>query len=101
MTWEHLVECSTKKACLQLADPGLSAEQAKVSRRLARAMLYVAFTAIADTVMHGERVVVPTFGTFYRATRKARRIKDINSSAVLELPATVAVGFHCSKAIKR
>ena len=56
--------------------------------------------AILDEVREGRSVVVPGFGTFSRATRKARRIRNPATGQLMELSETVSVKFTAAKAAK-
>ena len=87
MTWEELA--------LRIAHKyGLPKE---VAKKLLRDL----FTTIANSALHGDDLRIPDFGTFYRATRKARRIVDIRTHKSVELSMRTSVGFRCSKLIKR
>lgn len=55
----------------------------------------------AAVLTRGETVQFPRFGTFYPKTRKARRLRDIQTKALVMLPASVAVGFRSAKKAKK
>ena len=58
--------------------------------------------AIRERVLkQGERVYVPGFGVFYRATRKARAIRHPRNGSTLVIPETVSLGFKAAKGTKR
>jgi nucleoid DNA-binding protein len=66
-----------------------------------RKTLLAAFTLIAESTIHGRPVKIHSFGVFYQRTRKGRRIRNIKTKDLIELPPQVCVGFRCSSSIKR
>jgi len=87
MTWEELVYRVSHKY--------------RIPKPEAKRLLQDVFTTIAHTALHGDDLRIPDFGTFYRATRKARRIVDIRTHKSMEISMRTSVGFRCSKSIKR
>jgi len=98
MTWAQLLKTAQMAGKLPLHLPR---GNRRVSRKVLNDILKLVFATIADEVLHGRRVVVPDFGVFYRQTRKARRILNPITRQPIQLPASVGIGFHTSKAIKR
>jgi nucleoid DNA-binding protein len=45
--------------------------------------------------------VIPDLGTFKRATRKARAIRNPVTGARMRLPAIRTLGFHAAKSLRR
>lgn len=71
------------------------APKGRVRRTLA---LFV--DAILDEVREGRSVTVPGLGTFSRATRKARRIRNPQTKELMQLSETTTVKFTAAKAAK-
>jgi nucleoid DNA-binding protein len=99
MTWAEIVAGAASVGILP-AHPARG-KQRVVPKTAAEVMLRAAFMKIAERVMHGEKVTIPDFGTFYPLHRKARTIRDLRSKQMMALPASHSIGFHTSKAIKR
>lgn len=94
MTWAALV----KKVAF-LAKPKWARKPLTVV--LTHRVLTSVFNAIAEDVLHGGRVVVPGFGTFYLQRRAARRIRNPATHDLMVIPETIGIGFRCSRSIKR
>jgi len=73
----------------------------KVPREVVRNALSHLFASIAENALHGRRVMVPGFGVFSHRRRKSRRVLNPVTGQPIQLPATLSVGFRCSKSIKR
>lgn len=76
------------------------AEETDVSSRDAEAVVNAVFTAIANTISGGEKVVVTGFGTFERKTRKARKGRHPSTGAVIDIPQKFAASFSPGKLLK-
>jgi nucleoid DNA-binding protein len=98
MTWSQLVKELSGTARFPKKRGGLTQ---RIPERAVRALLRAAFMRIAEQALHNGKISVPDFGTFYKATRKERRIVDIETALPRTVPAQVSVGFRCSKSIKR
>lgn len=64
-------------------------------------VLRTLFDAIGDSALHGNKVVIPGFGTFILRTRKARAIRHLKTKELIQLPEVRSVGFKCARGIKR
>jgi nucleoid DNA-binding protein len=87
MTWHQLV--------------AMTAQSSGLPQTVVTRILTSAFVAIADKALHGQRVVVPGFGVFYQYRRKACRGLHPITHVPIDVPAKLAVGYHCSRAVKR
>jgi len=99
MTWNQLVKGHASAGILPRFRP--HAVRRVVPKKTAEAMLRATFNVIAEKALHGERVVIPGFGVFYKRTRKSRRIRNPQTLELMQLPRTVSIGFRTSKAISR
>jgi DNA-binding protein HU-beta len=87
MTKADLVSQVTKKA-------GLTA---KASKDAVNAI----FNSITDAMKRGEKVVVTGFGTFMVRKRAARKGRNPQTGAEIQIPATKTPGFTAGKSLKR
>lgn len=93
MTWNELVR---EAAVLAKSPRSRSLPASQVKR-----VLVAAFVTIAEDVLHGGRVAIPSFGVFYQQRRAARRIRNPVTRELMTVPQTTGVGFRCSRTIKR
>lgn len=99
MTWKELVEgCASVGILPKYPKPGT---RRSVPKKTAETMLRATFNVIAEKALHGERVSIPGFGVFYKRTRKSRRIANPQTKELMQLPATVSIGFRTSKQVSR
>lgn len=68
-------------------------------RRVER-VLHLFGDEVLEAAAAGRDVHWPGIGTFSRATRKARRIRNPATKELVELPAMVSVKFKAAKAAK-
>ena len=87
MTKADLVEYVAKKASLT----------AKASKDAVNSV----FMAITDTLKKGDKVVVTGFGTFMVRRRAARKGRNPQTGAEIQIPATKTPGFTAGKSLKR
>lgn len=87
MTKSDLVAQVTKKA-------GLTAKAAKDA-------VNAVFGSVTDTLKRGEKVVVTGFGTFMVRKRAARKGRNPQTGAEIQIPATKTPGFTAGKSLKR
>ena len=87
MTKADLVSQVTKKA-------GLTAKASKDA-------VNAVFNSIADAMKRGEKVVVTGFGTFMVRKRAARKGRNPQTGAEIQIPATKTPGFTAGKSLKR
>jgi nucleoid DNA-binding protein len=66
----------------------------------AKALVRTFLANIAREVAANQKVIIPGFGVFYLARRKARRVRDIRSTKIMKLPETRRLGFRASAAQK-
>jgi len=87
MTKSDLVAQATKKA-------GLTAKAAKDA-------VNAVFGSVTDALKRGEKVVVTGFGTFMVRKRAARKGRNPQTGAEIQIPATKTPGFTAGKSLKR
>ncbi|MBI5123423.1 MAG: HU family DNA-binding protein [Candidatus Roizmanbacteria bacterium] len=87
MTKADLVAQVAKKA-------GLTAKAAKDS-------VNTVFGTMSDALKRGEKVVVTGFGTFMVRRRAARKGRNPQTGAEIQIPATKTPGFTAGKSLKR
>ena len=87
MTKADLVAQVTKKA-------GLTAKASKDA-------VNAVFGTMGDTLKRGEKVVVTGFGTFMVRKRAARKGRNPQTGAEIQIPATKTPGFTAGKSLKR
>jgi len=87
MTKADLIAQVTKKA-------GLTAKASKDA-------VNSIFGSITDAMKRGEKVVVTGFGTFMVRKRAARKGRNPQTGAEIQIPATKTPGFTAGKSLKR
>lgn len=87
MTKADLVTQVAKKA-------GLTAKAAKDS-------VNTVFSTMSDAMKRGEKIVVTGFGTFMVRRRAARKGRNPQTGAEIQIPATKTPGFTAGKSLKR
>ena len=87
MTKADLVAQVAKKA-------GLTAKASKDS-------VNTVFSTMSDALKRGEKVVVTGFGTFMVRRRAARKGRNPQTGAEIQIPATKTPGFTAGKSLKR
>ncbi|MCA9371850.1 HU family DNA-binding protein [Candidatus Woesebacteria bacterium] len=83
----------------------LTAQVAKkvqgLTNKAAKDAVDAVFEAVAGALERGEKVVVTGFGTFLVRSRAARKGRNPQTGAVIEIPATKTPGFTAGKSLKR
>ncbi len=87
MTKADLVAQVAKKA-------GLTAKAAKDS-------VNTVFSTMSDAMKRGEKIVVTGFGTFMVRRRAARKGRNPQTGAEIQITATKTPGFTAGKSLKR
>lgn len=87
MTKQDLVDMVAKKASLTN----------KAARESVQAML----DGVRDALKRGEKVVVTGFGTFSVRQRAARKGRNPQTGAAINIPARKTPGFTAGKALKK
>lgn len=77
------------------------AKKANLTAKAAKDAVSVVFSTIADAMKRGEKVVVTGFGTFMVRKRAARKGRNPQTGAEIQIPATKTPGFTAGKSLKR
>ncbi|AFZ20338.1 HU family DNA-binding protein [Microcoleus sp. FACHB-53] len=76
------------------------AENAKVTKKQADAVLSAALEAIMEAVSEGDKVTLVGFGSFESRERKAREGRNPKTGDKMEIPATKVPAFSAGKLFK-
>jgi len=79
----------------------LVAKRASLTNKAAREAVGVMLDAIRDALKRGEKVVITGFGTFSVRSRAARKGRNPQTGAVIDIPAKKTPGFTAGKTLKR
>lgn len=77
------------------------AKQANLSMRAAKLAVDTVFSTVADALKRNEKVVVTGFGTFVVRKRAARKGRNPQTGAEIQIPASKTPGFTAGKSLKR
>lgn len=77
------------------------AKKAHLSNKAAREAVQAVFGSISDALKRGEKVVVTGFGTFMVRRRAARKGRNPQTGAEIQIPATKTPGFTAGKSLKK
>ena len=77
------------------------AKSAKVSKLVAGIAVDATFDSIAKAIRKSKRFQVPGFGTFTVRSRKARKGRNPQTGAVINIKASRSVGFKPAPVIKK
>jgi DNA-binding protein HU-beta len=77
------------------------AKQSNLSMRAAKAAVDAVFSTVAGAMKRGEKVVVTGFGTFLVRKRAARKGRNPQTGAEIQIPASKTPGFTAGKSLKR
>ena len=77
------------------------AKKAGLTSKAAKDAVNSVFGAITDAMKRGEKVVVTGFGTFMVRRRAARKGRNPQTGAEIQIPATKTPGFTAGKSLKR
>lgn len=76
-------------------------KKAGLTSKAAKDVVNVMFGSISDAMKRGEKVVVTGFGTFMVRKRAARKGRNPQTGAVIQIPSTKTPGFTAGKSLKR
>lgn len=76
-------------------------KKAGLTARAAKDSVNTVFFQISQAMKRGEKVVVTGFGTFMVRRRAARKGRNPQTGAVIQIPATKTPGFTAGKSLKR
>lgn len=77
------------------------AKAAKLSKRAAGDALDAAFESLARAIKRDKRFQMPGFGTFSVRSRKARKGRNPQTGAVINIKASRTVGFKPAPSLKK
>ncbi|OGK57473.1 DNA-binding protein [Candidatus Roizmanbacteria bacterium RIFCSPLOWO2_02_FULL_38_10] len=77
------------------------AKKANLTSKAAKESVNVIFSTITEAMKRGEKVVITGFGTFVVRKRAARKGRNPQTGAEIQIPATKTPGFTAGKTIKR
>lgn len=77
------------------------AKKVGLTTKAAKEAVSAVFNTIADALKRGEKVVVTGFGTFMVRKRAARKGRNPQTGAEIQIPATKTPGFTAGKSLKR
>jgi len=77
------------------------AKKAELTAKAAKEAVATVFSTITDALKRGEKVVVTGFGTFMVRKRAARKGRNPQTGAEIQIPATKTPGFTAGKSLKR
>ena len=77
------------------------AKQANLTAKAAKDAVSTIFSTMSDALKRGEKVVVTGFGTFMVRKRAARKGRNPQTGAEIQIPATKTPGFTAGKSLKR
>ncbi|MFN4212529.1 MAG: HU family DNA-binding protein [Microgenomates group bacterium] len=77
------------------------AKKAGLTAKAAKDAVAAVFGTITDALKRGEKVVVTGFGTFMVRKRAARKGRNPQTGAEIQIPATKTPGFTAGKSLKR
>lgn len=77
------------------------AKKSSLTKRAAEDSVNSTFNLISDALTRGEKVVVSGFGTFLIRSRAARRGRNPQTGANIQIPAKKTPGFTAGKTLKR
>jgi nucleoid DNA-binding protein len=79
----------------------LVAKKASLTNRAAKDAVQAILDAVRDALKRGEKVVVTGFGTFSVRSRAARKGRNPQTGATINIPARKTPGFTAGKALKK
>ena len=77
------------------------AKKAGLTAKAAKETVNTIFMTMSDAMKRGEKVVVTGFGTFMVRRRAARKGRNPQTGAEIQIPATKTPGFTAGKSLKR
>ena len=79
----------------------LVAKKASLTNKAAKEAVGALLDGIRDALKKGDKVILTGFGTFSVRQRKARKGRNPQTGASLNIPAKKAPGFTAGKALKK
>jgi len=79
----------------------LVAKRASLTNKAAREAVQSMLDGVRDALKRGEKVVITGFGTFSVRNRAARKGRNPQTGAVIDIPAKKTPGFTAGKTLKR
>lgn len=77
------------------------AKKADLTAKAAKAAVTAVFSTVSEAMKRSEKVVVTGFGTFMVRNRAARKGRNPQTGAPIQIPATKTPGFTSGKSLKR
>ena len=77
------------------------AKKASLTNKAARESMAAVLGAVTDSLKKGEKVVITGFGTFSVRSRAARKGRNPQTGAEINIPARKTPGFTAGKALKK
>lgn len=77
------------------------AKKANLTSKAARDSVQSVFGAVTDALKKGEKVVITGFGTFSVRSRAARKGRNPQTGAAINISARKTPGFTAGKALKK
>ena len=78
-----------------------SSQKAGLTAKAAKESVNTVFSTMSDAMKRGEKIVVTGFGTFMVRRRAARKGRNPQTGAEIQIPATKTPGFTAGKSLKR
>jgi DNA-binding protein HU-beta len=79
----------------------LVAKKVNLTNKAARESVQAVLDAVRDALKKGEKVVLTGFGTFSVRSRAARKGRNPQTGAEINIPARKTPGFTAGKALKK
>ena len=77
------------------------AKKASLTNKAARESVQAMLDGVRDALKRGEKVVITGFGTFSVRARAARKGRNPQTGAAINIPARKTPGFTAGKALKK
>lgn len=77
------------------------AKKANLTAKASKDAVNTVFSSVSEAMKRGEKVVVTGFGTFMVRKRAARKGRNPQTGAEIQIPATKTPGFTAGKSLKR
>ncbi len=77
------------------------AKKVNLTNKAAREAVAAVFGGVADSLKKGEKVVLTGFGTFSVRSRAARKGRNPQTGATIDIAARKTPGFTAGKALKK
>ena len=77
------------------------AKKANLTAKAAKDAVNSVFNAVTETLKKGDKVVVTGFGSFMVRSRAARKGRNPQTGAPINIPARKTPGFTAGKALKK